>query len=167
MGTGEPQADRADHDEKEAAHAEYIGWLAEQKYPHQNCAGGANAGPDCIGGGEWNRFERQGHHHKAQAKRRDRRQRRPQPREAGGIFEPDRPGDLEQPGQEQGLPSVHVLSDHLPSVHGSNRICRIASRVRWLLASGAPCNLREIGRLRRDRTALSYRSARLPRVAAQ
>src|SRR4051812_36527120 len=70
MGTGEPQADRADHDEKEAAHAEYIGWLAEQKYPHQNCAGGANAGPDCIGGGEWNRFERQGHHHKAQAKRR-------------------------------------------------------------------------------------------------
>src|SRR5215813_12050230 len=39
------------------------------------------------------------------------------------------------------------------------RIASVEShRARWPLASGSPCNLREIGRLHRDKTALSYRA---------
>src|SRR5258707_2154942 len=94
----ELEADHAGDDEGEATEPDRVGRFAECHHADDHRAGGADAGPDRIGGPEWHRFKRQPEQAEAQKDRRSGSPARPEPGEPAQKFETHGPGDLEHSG---------------------------------------------------------------------
>ncbi len=98
----ELQPDDAGHDQPDAGRAaSRMAGSPKQDDAERRGADRADPGPDRIGGSDRQRLQRQAEQEDAAGHRRKRQHRRHQPRETFGIFQPDRPADLEQAGGEQ------------------------------------------------------------------
>ena len=133
----ELEPDHPRHDQRQANQPDRVGRLAVDEYADHDAADGADPGPHRIGGAERQRFERDRHQSEAERDRGGGRRGRPEPGQAVGIFQAERPGDLEQSRAEECQPAAHgVPALRRQRQHG---ILGVAAERAFELQVGAGC----------------------------
>ena len=109
-GRIELEPDHACDNQRQAKDPDRVGRLAEQEDADDDASGGTDPGPHGIGRAERQRFQCNRHQGEAQDDGKHGRARRPEPRQAIGIFQADGPADLQQSRRQQCQPRAHGRS---------------------------------------------------------
>src|SRR5262245_9551217 len=101
----ELETDHAGDDQGEARHPEQVRRLTERRHADDHRPRRTDPGPQGIGGPERDRPQRDRQQGEAQGDRHEHGHARPEPGEAVGVLETERPADLQQAGEQKREPS--------------------------------------------------------------